>query len=277
MVLSEAEQLAALKRSLESKRLEEKHHYEPQIQPLERLLQSIAEQSKERVLTPEQEIELMRRRVEHEARKRDRHRQSAWGTFLGNQMAAYGECTLENYETNSAQQSEVKKQLISYRETIHERVDSGEGILLYGPSGTGKDHLAIGVIRAAVLEFDMTALRINGQEWFGDIRDMIGASSDKRERDEINRLSGPDMLLISDPLPPIGPLSQHQATMLYRVVCKRYEMSKPTVVTVNVKDGTEAGERMGVAVWDRMKDRAWVAPCNWPSHRKPARVIGGGR
>lgn len=221
-------------------------------------------------LTPEQVAARDAELAAQHARQTAYERQARWRNFLGSGMAAYEHCTLDTYHAKTPEQEAVKAGVAEYLAAIGERFSAGEGLLLYGPSGTGKDHLAIAVVRL-VIAAGFTAGRINGPEWFGDLRDLIG--SERSERDEIAKLATPDFLLVSDPLPPIGALSQHQATMLYRVVVKRYEMQRPTIVTVNVSKRSEADERMGVAVWDRLKDRAWVMPCNWPSNRKPARVI----
>ena len=142
------------------------------------------------------------------------------------------------------------------------------GLLLYGPVGTGKDHLAIAACRQLILERGKSVAWINGQAWFGEIRDSMD-SDDRTEAAIIRRLSSPDLLVVSDPLPPFGDLTQHQATMLYRAVDARYSQAKPTICTVNVADDEEAERRMGVATWDRLCHDAWKLNCSWPSFRKP--------
>jgi DNA replication protein DnaC len=71
----------------------------------------------------------------------------------------------------------------------------------------------------------------------------------------------------------VGALTQHQATMLYRLVDARYSKGVPTICTVNVASDAEADERMGAATWDRLCHDAWKFNCNWPTYRKPAREI----
>jgi DNA replication protein DnaC len=134
--------------------------------------------------------------------------------------------------------------------------------------------LAISICRRAIEQHGLTALRINGSDWFGDLRNAIDDENAASEKSMLHKLGAPDLLLVSDPLPPIGNLSQHQATMLYRLVERRYFAGKITIVTVNVADDSEAESRMGVPTWDRLKHRAWVVRCYWESHRQPSRVIG---
>lgn len=199
-----------------------------------------------------------------------RQRDECWRELLKQAGTRYGQCRLNNFICTTAAQTRVVKELGGYCETIGERLAKREGIVLYGPVGTGKDHLAFAVARAAVGAF-RTVRWVNGQQWFGDIRDAM--DTDRTEEALIGRLGWSDLTVISDPLPPVGQLTQHQATMLYRAVHARYEAGKATIVTVNVGDDSEADSRLGAPTWDRLCDGAWKVQCNWPSYRKPAREI----
>lgn len=144
--------------------------------------------------------------------------------------------------------------------------------MLFGPVGTGKDHLAVGVLAAAV-GADLSVDAINGQDWYGQLRDRISDRESDTEASFIASLVRPDVLLISDPLPTIGVLTQHQATMLYRVVDDRYSRCKATVVTLNVENADEAEQAIGATTWDRLCSGAWIVSCRWASARKPLRVV----
>jgi DNA replication protein DnaC len=84
----------------------------------------------------------------------------------------------------------------------------------------------------------------------------------------VNRMVQPDVLYLSDPLPPFGNLTAHQATMLFRILDARYSRSKPTWVSVNVVSGLELDERIGAQNGDRLRDNAICILCDWPSYRK---------
>lgn len=196
--------------------------------------------------------------------------------FFDGESDRYRGCTLESFETSDAKQVAAVEALREYLAGIDLDRSLPPGLLLYGPCGTGKDHLAIAVCLEAMSKHGLSCGRINGSEWFGDLRDQMD-NGGKSEASIIARLAKPSFLLVSDPLPPFGALTQFQATMLYRLVEKRYYLGKPTILTVNVKDGKEAEDRMGAPTWDRLKDGVWVIACNWPSHRKPARVVNGAK
>lgn len=182
----------------------------------------------------------------------------------------YRSCRLTNFTCSSQYQSRVVDAVREYGKSLEARRASREGLVLFGPVGTGKDHLAYALALHAAYG-GLTVRWINGQSWFGSVRDAM--DTDRTEASIIRELEKPDMVVISDPLPPIGDLTQHQATMLYRAIEARYSHGKLTVTTVNVADDTEADRRMGAATWDRLCHEAWKIHCNWPSFRKPARVV----
>lgn len=177
----------------------------------------------------------------------------------------YRNCTLESFECKSPQQRKVVGALTDYL-----RGEENGNVILFGPVGTGKDHLAFALCKSAV-KAGRTVSWINGQKWFGIVRDAM--DTDKSEASLIADLSRPDVLCLSDPLPPVGPLTQFQATMLYRLVDARYAKGLPTICTINVANDAEADERMGAATWDRLTHDAWKLNCAWPTYRTPAREV----
>lgn len=194
-------------------------------------------------------------------------------TAIGDIVSAAGQrylnASVNSWQATTERQRHVRASIIDYCRTIDDHVGAGEGVVLYGPVGTGKDHLAVGIARAACLA-DLDCKWLKGQEWFGQLRDAI--ESDRTER-ELFRSLECDVLILSDPLPPMGPLTPYQASMLYRLTEDRYSRGGVIVATVNVADDAEADSRLGAQTWDRLCDRAWKVKCDWPSFRKPARVV----
>lgn len=179
--------------------------------------------------------------------------------------------TLQSWAAKVTNQRAVKQAVIEWLDTFEERKANREGLVLYGPVGTGKDHLAFGAVAAAVMRHGCTAAFRNGRDLMAEARDRIGA--EKSERQLVESLSFQDVLILSDPLPVKGELTDYQADTLYRLVDNRAADGKLTVCTLNVADDAEADKRLGAATWDRLCDRAWKLACFWESHRKPAREI----
>lgn len=209
-------------------------------------------------------------RAEHDRKQR------RFAEFIGDR-AEYATCKFSAWKyaggQHGARQEEVVQAAIEFASGVPDHRKTGTGCVFYGPPGTGKDHLAACIVREACLQHGHSAKYLNGVEWFIALRDAMG-NDKKSEGDVVRESLSHDWVILSDPLPPGNePLTAYQSSMLYRLVEARSAQHKPTIVTINVKDGDEATRRLGGATWDRLKHRAWVFACNWPSFRKPARVV----
>lgn len=150
---------------------------------------------------------------------------------------------------------------------IRATTEDGGGVVLLGPIGTGKDHLLVALARTAIFQHGYEVRWQSGMELYADFRDAINTG--EPEREVIKRSTKPDILILSDPQPPRGDLSDYQVSTLFRIIDARYSQRRPTWVSLNVIDGAEAGRRIGEATVDRLRDGAVTIPCDWPSYRKP--------
>lgn len=183
----------------------------------------------------------------------------------------YSSCTLDAYQITHERQKPVVAAVKEYVDGILDRLANREGIVFFGPAGTGKDHLAFYVCGCSIMRHGRAAQWVSGMDWFGELRD--GMDNGTEERHAVERLCRSALLVVSDPLPPFGPLTQYQASMLYRLVDARYSRGLTTICTLNVADDKEADARLGVQAWDRLCHGAWKLKCSWPSFRKPARTV----
>lgn len=190
----------------------------------------------------------------------------------------YRDCRMDTFVCDeqhpriAAIQQNVVAGMMEYCQTMPQRLQAGEGLVAYGPCGTGKDHLVCAAASGAIRVHDFSVIWLNGQAWFGRMRDKI--QTDESEQDEIRRLVSPDILVVSDPLPPIGTLTAHQSRMLCWVLDARYRANKVSWATVNIVSADQAVDLMGAPLWERLIDRCWEFFCQWPSYRKPARTFG---
>lgn len=174
------------------------------------------------------------------------------------------------YKCGDDYQREVVAMVRKWGDTFPDRIIAGEGLLLYGPAGTGKDHLAFAALALAVMSHGATARWFSCRDIFGTARDRM--SGDESEAGLLRSLTTPGVVVLSDPLTPFGDvgLTPWQSDLLFRIVDGRWRRQLPTVVTVNVADDDEGDRRLGAPVWDRLNDRSWRAFARWPSFRQPA-------
>lgn len=183
----------------------------------------------------------------------------------------YAECTLESFVADAAKPAERQLQLAAvdrlraFCSEIVPMTKQGHGLVLYGPEGTGKDHLMVACLKAA-LAAGLTARLVFGVDLYAQWRDEI----DKKviESQAMAEWLRPDILAISDPLPPIGELSEHQAAKLMALIHGRYRQCRPTWCTLNVAGAIEASKRLTAQITGRLRDGSLSLACNWPSHRK---------
>jgi len=217
--------------------------------------------------TPEQEAEL-REKIEEEKRRHDmRRRQRMFRELMGQMGKRYEGVRLSNYQVSHPGQKEVVDSLRKYGEKMLEEIAAGNGIVLFGSAGTGKDHLIIAMARYAILKHGLTVQWWNGLDLYGQFRNTIG-NDNQTEMGLIRELMNPDILVLSDPIPPAGQLTEFQASCLLRILDGRYRNCRPTWATLNVASGQEADERMGAPLVDRLRHGAVCGFCNWPSYRQ---------
>lgn len=177
-------------------------------------------------------------------------------------------CRLETFRVYHARQQPVVDRLIRLRGRIGELAASGAGLVLYGPVGTGKDHLLAALLYAAC-GIGLRCRWLNGQDSYGALRDRMDSGASEEEF--FGALANPDVLAISDPIPPVGEPSAWNTAALYRLLDRRYRLLRPTWCALNATSADDADAKLSSPVWDRLREAAELVPCFWPSYRRPAK------
>ncbi|MCP4566516.1 MAG: ATP-binding protein [FCB group bacterium] len=175
----------------------------------------------------------------------------------------YKDCEFENYECTDKRQTDAIKLLKEYAAGEPTR-----NVIFLGPTGTGKDHLAVGLLRRFTRRL-IGCGYVSGPQLFADVADAWRreGGSDLAIHKEY---SVPRVLCISDPSLP-GGLSDANVKFLYRLIDERYRACRATVVTLNAKDGDNAAELLGVQAWSRLIEGAIKIGCNWGDYRREGR------
>lgn len=227
--------------------------------------------------TPEQAE--ARKQAEEVERSKEllQHRRRWLAQFLESVGPRYHHATLANFVAERDDQRKALAALTGYADRANDEIAHGTNIVLFGPPGGGKDHLLVGLARKFMGAYTPEATSDctvpcpiawrNGVSLYSAMRDRI--AEDRRERDLIEEFARPMVLILSDPVPPGGTLTDYQRATLFEIIDRRYRWLRPTWVSLNVASGEDADERLGAAITDRFRHDAICTWCGWPSYRKP--------
>jgi len=141
----------------------------------------------------------------------------------------------------------------------------GRGLVIYGTIGTGKDHLLAAMLYRAI-RAGLTCSWSNGLEIFASLRDVM--DTDRGEASVMKQFTGPQVLGISDPVPPAeGKLTTWRAEVLVRIIDARYRELRPTWITMNGDSVADLKRKLTSPVFDRLQQDAEFVPCFWSSFR----------
>ena len=233
-------------------------------QPLRHLLGRL---KREAARNPEEEVARGRA---NEEQRRQRAVSEAMGS-LANQLgqrysperAKLATFRLHEDAAVAARQTVVLSALRSIN--LCETIRAGGGLVLVGTVGSGKDHLLAAMLYGAC-RAGFSCFWLGGQEFYGELRDRMDSGESEGKR--FAELKRPDVLAISDPLPPYGSPSDWNVSQVYRLVDRRYRDLRCTWITINAKDDAEADEKLSAPVWDRLRENALILRCFWPSFRE---------
>jgi DNA replication protein DnaC len=213
-----------------------------------------------RVLPPADDPAAEDRAAAMAARNRRASIEDALAYLTATRGVRYRDCRLANFQVTDDLQREAITVLRDYCRSIRDHVAAGRGLFLFGPCGTGKDHLAMGVAHAFI---QATAGRVewtSGARLFERLRDTIGDGA--LERDVLRPLRTAPLLWISDPIPVRGEFTGFQSEKLYSVFDERYNAGRPIIVTANMEPGT-GNDVFGFAIARRLRDATIAVHCNW--------------
>ena len=170
--------------------------------------------------------------------------------------------TLEEFDFDA--QPQVPRDVVAELATLR-FLHNGENVLLLGPCGVGKTHLATGLA--------LKAIEHGHRVYFLTLHDLVTRSRAHRDRNRLDSLLRvlvrPQVLILDE----IGylPLEMADATFLFEVVNKRYQAQKSIILTSNKSFG-QWGEIfpdpvLAIALLDRLLHHATTLNIRGESYR----------
>jgi len=159
----------------------------------------------------------------------------------------YRECRLANFKVTSGSEA-VRAQLLAARQTALRYANefltpqgfTHSGLLFIGPPGTGKTHLAVGVLVDAIERYSVRGRFVELNSFFNQMQSTFGQASSESTQAVLAPLMETQLLVLDE-------LGTQQPTpwirdVLYLVINTRYTRKLPTVFTTNYRLPAAAAE-----------------------------------
>ena len=180
--------------------------------------------------------------------------------------ARYQHCKLSSFQTSSGSPRE-RAQLMNARAAAERYVEEfvqedgafrQSGLLLVGPPGTGKTHLAVGVLRCLIERYRVHGRFVEFTSLIHQIQATFDSDSQESKRQVLDPLADAELLVLDE-------LGAQQPTpwvrdILYLIINTRYTRRLPTIFTTNYRleppqpVAPKAGLKPRTATLDRGRD-----------------------
>ena len=158
----------------------------------------------------------------------------------------YRDCTLENFSDNTLSLTNARR---AAREFVDSYPAAEAGLLLVGPAGRGKTHLACAILSELVLTKGATGLYVDFSDLLMKIQTSFRSDADVSKEGVLTPYSEAEILVLDE----LGASKPHAWVLdvLYSLLNARYNRKKITIATSNFEDELDpaSGER------ERLEDR----------------------
>jgi DNA replication protein DnaC len=183
----------------------------------------------------------------------------------------YRDCTLENFSDNHVSLTRARGAAREFVDT-YPAVDAG--LLLVGPSGRGKTHLACAILSELVRTKGVTGLYVDFSDLLMKIQTSFRPDADMSKESVLTPYAETELLVIDE----LGASKPHPWVLdvLYSLLNTRYNRKRLTVATSNFEDEPEPGsgerekleDRIGYRLRSRLYEMCLMVPLRGNDFRK---------
>lgn len=183
---------------------------------------------------------------------------------------AYADVSFATYRIYDDRQRTAVGLLEEYSSSFAKNLEDMRGLVLYGPSRTGKDHLAISLCRDLLNRYGHC--RLSGRGFFvkhTNCRRMFARfksecwNGKRSELEFIGEHAWAAAQVFSDPFSSKGTLAEYESNLLYDIWEMRFKRGLPSILTCNVPAITEVKKRLEDRNFNRLGNIRQAIDCSW--------------
>lgn len=168
-----------------------------------------------------------------------------WSERLLNQARIpprYSDCTLANFSVETCvPNSKLAKALLDAKHYVDEYPLETNGLLLIGPIGIGKTHLAVGIIRELMVRKGTQCLFYDYRELLKEVQNSYNDDVHATELGVLRPVFDAEILVL-DELGAVRTTEWVWDTVNY-ILNTRYNLKKTTIITTNLPDAAPGATR----------------------------------